>query len=61
MNGLNRLKEWCGRERESIEKMIDFWYHDDDSDMVHYEFARLDELVRIESIISELKESEPSD
>lgn len=60
MNGLNRLKEWCGRERESIEKMIDFWYHDD-SDMVHYEFARLDELVRIESIISELKESEPSD
>lgn len=52
---IKKLINWCNRERQSIEKMIEFWDSEENYDMVHYEYARLDELVRIESIISELK------
>lgn len=52
---IKTLIDWCAKERQSIEKAIDFWDNDRNYDMVHYEYARLDELVRIESIISELK------
>lgn len=52
---IKKLINWCNRERQSIEKMIDFWDSEENYDMVHYERARLDELVRIESIISKLK------
>lgn len=49
------LKNWLARERKSIEVTIDFWDNDNNSDMVSYEYARLDEIQRVESIISELK------
>lgn len=49
------LKNWLARERKSIEVAIDFWDNDNDFDMVSYEYARLDEIQRVESIISELK------
>ena len=49
------LKNWLAHERESIEVMIDFWDKDNNFDMVNYEYARLDEIQRVESIISELK------
>lgn len=49
------FKDWLTRERKSIEVSIDFWDKDNNSDMVTYEFARLDEIQRIESIISELE------
>lgn len=49
------LKNWLARERKSIEVAIDFWDNDNDLDMVSYEYARLDEIQRVESIISELK------
>lgn len=49
------LKNWLARERKSIEEAIDFWDNDNDFDMVSYEYARLDEIQRVESIISELK------
>ena len=49
------LKNWLARERKSIEVAIDYWDIDDNFDMVTYEYARLDEIQRVESIISELK------
>ena len=49
------FKDWLTRERKSIELAIDFWDKDNNFDMVSYEYARLDELQRVESIISELK------
>ena len=49
------LKNWLARERKSIEAAIDFWDKDNNFDMVSYEYARLDEIQRVESIISELK------
>ena len=49
------LKNWLARERKSIEVTIDFWDKDNNFDMVSYEYARLDEIQRVESIISELK------
>lgn len=49
------FKNWLTRERKSIEVTIDFWDKDDNYDMVAYEFARLDEIQRVESIISELE------
>jgi hypothetical protein len=52
---IKKLIDWCNRERQSIEKTIEFWDSEKNYDMVQYEYARLDELVRIESIISELK------
>lgn len=45
---------WHVKEK-SIEVSIDFWDKDNNSDMVTYEFARLDEIQRVESIISELE------
>lgn len=52
---IKKLINWCNRERQSIENTIEFWDSEKNYDMVQYEYARLDELVRIESIISELK------
>lgn len=49
------LRNWLSRERKSIELAIDFWDKDNNFDMVSYEYARLDEVQRVESIISELK------
>lgn len=49
------LKNWLARERKSIEVAIDLWDNDNNFDMVSYEYARLDEIQRVESIISELK------
>lgn len=49
------LKNWLARERKSIEVSIDFWDNDNNFDNVSYEYARLDEIQRVESIISELK------
>lgn len=49
------FKSWLARERRSIEVSIDFWDKDNDNSMVTYEFARLDEIQRVESIISELE------
>lgn len=49
------FKNWLARERKSIEVTLDFWDKDNNSDMVAYEFARLDEIQRVESIISELE------
>lgn len=49
------FKNWLARERKSIEANIDFWDKDNNSDMVLYEFGRLDEIQRVESIISELE------
>lgn len=49
------LKNWLARERKSIEVTIDLWDNDNNFDMVSYEYARLDEIQRVESIISELK------
>lgn len=49
------LKNWLARERKSIEVTIDFWDNDNNFDMVSCEYARLDEIQRVESIISELK------
>lgn len=49
------LKNWLTSERKSIEAAIDFWDKDNNFDMVDYEYARLDEIQRVESIISELK------
>lgn len=43
------------RERKSIEVAIDFRDNDNNFDMVSYEYARLGEIQRVESIISELK------
>ncbi len=52
---VQKFKNWLARERKSIEVSIDFWDKDNNSDMVTYEFARLDEVQRVESIISELE------
>lgn len=49
------LKNWLARERKSIEVAIDFWDNDNNFGMVSCEYARLDEIQRVESIISELK------
>lgn len=49
------FKFWLARERKSVEHMIDFWDKYQDDDMVKYEFARLDEIQRVESIINELE------
>lgn len=49
------LKNWLARERKSIEVAIDLWDNDNNFDMVSYEYARIDEIQRVESIISELK------
>ena len=49
------LKNWLARERKSIEVAIDLWDNGNNFDMVSYEYARLDEIQRVESIISELK------
>lgn len=49
------LNNWLSRERKSIEAAIDFWDKDNNFDMVAYEYARIDEIQRVESIISELK------
>ena len=49
------FKSWLERERKSVEHMIDFWDNYRDNDMVQYEFARLDEIQRVESIIAELE------
>lgn len=49
------LKNWLARERKSIEVAIDFWDKDNNFDMVNYEYARLDEIQRVECVISELK------
>ena len=52
---VSSFKSWLARERESVEHAIDFWDNDGNYDMVQYEFARLDEIQRVESIIAELE------
>lgn len=52
---VSSFKSWLQRERKSVEHMIDFWDNYCDKDMVQYEFARLDEIQRVESIIAELE------
>ena len=49
------FKDWLARERKSVEHMIDFWDNQRDEGMVSYEFARLDEIKIIESVIDELE------
>lgn len=44
---IKKLINWCNRERQSIEKMIEFWDSEENYDMVHYEYARLDEIDRV--------------
>lgn len=49
------FKAWLAKERNSIKVLIDFWDNDNNYDMVSYEFARMDEIDRVEAIIDELK------
>lgn len=58
MTGLNELKEWSNRERESIQYIIPFWASDYNYDMVRYEQARLDEIDRVIEMIEHIEKGE---
>ncbi len=45
---ISALSRWLARERNSIKASINFYDNDENYDMVAYEYARIDELDRVE-------------
>ena len=45
---ISAFKSWLARERNSIKASINFYDNDENYDMVAYEYARIDELARVE-------------
>lgn len=42
---IKKLINWCNRERQSIEKTIEFWDSEKDYDMVQYEVIELKRFI----------------
>lgn len=45
---ISAFKSWLARERNSIKASINFYDNNENYDMVTYEYARIDELARVE-------------
>lgn len=45
---ISAFKSWLAKEKNSIKASINFWDNDENYDRVAYEYARIDELDRVE-------------